>query len=243
MPGSVVIIPARYASERLPGKVLLSETGKFLIQHVWEQAIRANRPSRVIIAADDERVVKAVKSFGGEAVLTSSEHSSGTSRVAEVARDLDAEIVVDLQADEPEIEPQSIDLLIDALSNSSDTNVATLAARLRDYSLLENPNLVKVVIDLSGNALYFSRSEIPYERNYVEGGDYFFAHIGIYAYRREFLLKLVQWEPTILEKVEKLEQLRILEHGYRIRVVIIDKFHRGIDTPEDYKEFTERQKK
>jgi 3-deoxy-manno-octulosonate cytidylyltransferase (CMP-KDO synthetase) len=242
MMSSAIIIPARYTSERLPGKVLLSETGKYLIQYVWEQAHQAKRPSRVIIAADDERVVKAVKSFGGEVVLTSSEHSTGTDRVAEVARNLDAEIIVNLQGDEPEIEPASIDLLIDTLSNSPDVNIATLAARLHDYSILENPNVVKVVKDLSDNALYFSRSEIPYERSYVEGGDYFFAHIGIYAYRRDFLLQLVEWEPTLLEKVEKLEQLRILERGHKVRVVVIDRFHRGVDTPEDYKEFTERHK-
>jgi 3-deoxy-manno-octulosonate cytidylyltransferase (CMP-KDO synthetase) len=238
----VVIIPARYASTRLPGKVLLSETGKYLIQHVWERAISAKRPFRVIVAADDERVVKAVKSFGGEVVLTSSEHQSGTDRIAEVARNIDAQVIVNLQADEPEIEPASIDLLVDALSNAPDVNVATLAARLHDYSVLENPNVVKVVTDLSNNALYFSRSEIPYERGYVEGGDYFFAHIGIYAYRRDFLFELIQWQPTLLERVEKLEQLRILERGHKVRVVVIDKFHRGIDTPEDYKGFTQRCK-
>jgi len=240
---SVVVIPARYASTRLPGKPLLSETGKYLIQHVYERALQAKRPSRVIVATDDERVVKAVKSFGGEVVLTSTEHASGTNRIAEVARNLDADIIVNLQGDEPEIEPAAIDLLVDAFLNSPDVNVATLAARLHDYSILENPNVVKVVKDFSDNALYFSRSEIPYERSYVEGGDYFFAHIGIYAYRRDFLLNLAQWQPTLLENVEKLEQLRILERGHSIRVVVIDGFHRGIDTPEDYKQFTERQKK
>ncbi|MFH1421760.1 MAG: 3-deoxy-manno-octulosonate cytidylyltransferase [Planctomycetota bacterium] len=239
----VVIIPARYASTRLPGKPLLSETGKYLIQHVYEQARKSEKVSEVIVATDDDRIVKAVKSFGGRVELTSTNHHTGTDRIAEVSAKIDSQIIINIQGDEPEIEPASIDLLIDALSASpAEIPVATLAARISDYSMLENPNIVKVVTDLQNNALYFSRSEIPYERTYIENENYFLVHIGIYAYKRDFLMKFVKWAETPLEKIEKLEQLRILEHSCKIKVVPVEQFHKGIDTLEDYKLFVERYK-
>jgi len=248
----LVCIPARYSSVRFPGKVLAKDTGKFLIQHTWEQACRADLPERVIIAADDSRIVDAAKSFGAECVLTSPEHKSGTDRIAETVADIKTGIVINLQADEPEFEPADIDYLATLLIDNPDCPMATLAADFKDSSQIANPNIVKVVVSSienqisgSGTAIYFSRSVIPYDREQSGIGKVqnYLRHLGIYAYRRDFLLKITSLSQTPLEKIEKLEQLRAIENGYKIIVGKVEHTCEGIDTPQQYAEFVERYKK
>jgi 3-deoxy-manno-octulosonate cytidylyltransferase (CMP-KDO synthetase) len=238
---AVIVIPARYASSRLPGKPLLRQTGKYLIQHVYERALLARRADAVVIATDDPRIAAAAGHFGGRVVLTRRDHPSGTDRVAEVARGLDAEIVVNLQGDEPLIDPASLDLLIDLLRHSPDADMATLAAPLATAEQWHNPHCVKVVCDESGRALYFSRSPIPFVR---DGGPdlaarpaRFLQHVGLYAYRRDFLLRLAALPPHPLEQLEKLEQLRALAHGCRIPVGLVERPTLGVDTYDDYLRF------
>lgn len=238
----VVIIPARYQSTRLPGKMLLDETGKYLVQHVYEQALKARLPQEVVIATDDERILSAVTSFGARAVLTSASHGTGTQRVAEAAGGLKADIVVNVQGDEPEIAPELIDRLIEVLENEEGENVATAAFRFSDAKRAADPNLVKVVVDNEGRALYFSRSPLPYYQA-ADDERIYFGHVGVYAYRKEFLLKLTTMEQTPLEAAEKLEQLRVLESGYGIKVIVTEHPHTGIDTREDYDRFVEQWKK
>ncbi len=240
---AVAVIPARYASTRFPGKPLVQETGKYLIQHVCEQVSRAKSISKVIVATDDTRIIAAVQSFGGHAVMTRTDHPSGTDRVAEVAGGLDADIIVNVQGDEPELEPDSIDQLVALLTDNPNVSVGTLAAPFPIGKDPTDPNAVKVVLDARGNAIYFSRSLIPYPRDL--GGkankpDNWLLHLGIYAYRRMFLLELASLAPTPLEMREKLEQLRILEHGCSIAVAVVDESPIGIDTPEDYAAFVRR---
>jgi 3-deoxy-manno-octulosonate cytidylyltransferase (CMP-KDO synthetase) len=237
----VVVIPARYASTRLPGKPLLRQTGKYLVQHVYEQALRARSAGLVIVATDDPRIAAAVAGFGGKAVLTRRDHPSGTDRVAEAARRLDADVIVNLQGDEPLIDPAALDLLPALLARDPDADVATLAAPLASAEQWRNPNCVKVVCDAAGRALYFSRSPIPF----VRGGEPDFAarparflqHLGTYAYRRSFLFSLASLPPEPLEELEKLEQLRVLAVGRRIRVGVVEHAAAGVDTPEDYERF------
>jgi 3-deoxy-manno-octulosonate cytidylyltransferase (CMP-KDO synthetase) len=238
---TAVIIPARYASSRLPGKPLLRETGKYLIQHVYERACQARNITHVIVATDDSRIATAVKSFGGRVEMTSPEHVSGTDRVAEVAHDLDADIIVNLQGDEPLIEPSAIELLPALLQHNADAPAATLAVPLTSEERWRNPNCTKVVCDDRGRALYFSRSPIPYVRDgqpdFATQPPQFLQHLGIYAYRRAFLLRLAAMEPSTLEQLEKLEQLRILALGRTIQVGIVAHSSPGVDTFEDYQEF------
>ncbi len=242
----IAVIPARYASTRFPGKPLAKETGKFLVQHVCERVARAERIDRVIVATDDERIASAVKSFGGECVMTRADHPSGTDRVAEVARTIPCDVVVNVQGDEPEIEPGAIDLLASLACDGSNP-MATLACpfaaagRGGIVAEVDDPNCVKVVV-ADGRALYFSRSPIPYRRDgsVIEAGPYL--HLGVYAYRREFLLELATLKPTPLERVEGLEQLRVLEHGRAIAVGVVERAAVGIDTPADYSAFVERFK-
>lgn len=241
---AVAIIPARYASSRFPGKLLARETGKYLIQHVYEQAGRATKLSEVIIAADDRRIVDAVQSFGGKVTLTRPDHPSGTDRVAEVATSLDAELIVNVQGDEPEIEPAYIDQLVDLMKSDPAAPIGTLACPFPVGSDPSDPNAVKVVLDNRCRALYFSRALIPYPRD--TGGKpaqpgRWLLHLGIYAYRRDFLLKLATLPPTPHEKEEKLEQLRVLENGFPIAVGIVNQATVGIDTPDDYAAFVKRQ--
>ncbi|UCE99976.1 MAG: 3-deoxy-manno-octulosonate cytidylyltransferase [Planctomycetota bacterium] len=238
-------IPARYSSTRFTGKVLAKDTGKFLIQHTYEQACLAKLPDNVIIAADDERIAEAAKSFGAECILTSPDHKSGTDRIAEAVADIDTEIVVNLQADEPEIDPENIDFLADLLIKNPDYQMATLAADFQHAEQIADPNIVKVIIDCDDRAIYFSRAPIPYDREETGLGEVqqYLRHIGIYAYRKEFLLKITALPQTPLEKTEKLEQLRALENGFDILVGKIKHTCEGIDTPEQYAEFTERYKK
>jgi 3-deoxy-manno-octulosonate cytidylyltransferase (CMP-KDO synthetase) len=241
----LAVIPARYSSSRFPGKILAKDTGKFLIQHTYERACSAKLPEKVLIAADDEKVVEAAKGFGAEWVLTSIDHQSGTDRIAEAVADLDAEIVVNLQGDEPEIDPANIDYLAKLLIDNPDYPMATLAAAFETPELVADPNIVKVIMDRNGRAIYFSRSVIPYDRDKSGIGDVqlYLKHVGIYAYRKPFLLEITALPQTPLEKIEKLEQLRAIEHGYGILVGIVEHTSDGIDTREQYAEFVERYRK
>ena len=240
-----VCLPARYNSTRFPGKVLAKDTGKFLIQHTYEQACLAELPQKVIIAADDKRIVAAAESFGAECVLTSPEHKSGTDRIAEAVRDLDVEIILNLQADEPEIDPANIDRVAELLLHNPDVPMATLAAEFQNPDQITNPNIVKVITDTKGCAIYFSRAPIPYDRKTSGIGNVsqYLRHIGIYAYRKDFLLKVTALPQTPLEKIEKLEQLRAIENGFAILVAKVEHVCSGIDTPQQYAEFVKRYMK
>jgi 3-deoxy-manno-octulosonate cytidylyltransferase (CMP-KDO synthetase) len=238
---TVIVIPARYASSRLPGKPLLRQTGKYLVQHVYDRACQARRATAVIVATDDSRIAAAVRGFGGRVAMTRRDHPSGTDRVAEVARGLDADVVVNLQGDEPLIDPDSLDLLADLLTRDPGADMATLAVPLPSIEAYQNPNCVKVVTDVNGRALYFSRSPIPFVRDgapdFAARPARFLQHLGLYAYRKEFLLKLATLPPQPLEKLEKLEQLRVLALGRPILVGTIERAGIGVDTYEDYEEF------
>ncbi len=241
-----IVIPARYGSTRLPGKPLLKSTGKYLIQHVYEQACQAKQASEVIVATDDSRIVAAVKSFGGRVVVTRRDHPSGTDRVAEVARGLDVDIVVNLQGDEPLIDPAALDRLPELLIQDRDAQLATLAAPLQSLDEYRNPNVVKVVCDRQGRALYFSRSPIPMTRDgepdLTLNSQLFLQHLGLYAYRRQALLELAALPPAPLEQAEKLEQLRVLAMGWKIQVGIVAHSGCGVDTLEDYRAFVARHR-
>jgi 3-deoxy-manno-octulosonate cytidylyltransferase (CMP-KDO synthetase) len=244
---TAIIIPARFASSRLPGKPLLRATGKYLIQHVYEQACQA-RADAVIVATDDERIRQAVESFGGRVAMTRGDHASGTDRVAEVAKNLDADVIVNLQGDEPLIDPATLNLLPDLLAKDSQADMATLAVPIRSLERFHDHNCVKVVCDRQGRALYFSRSPIPFVRDRQPDftSSQFLQHLGLYAYRRNFLLQLAGLPMEPLEELEKLEQLRVLALGRHIQVGIVTHAGRGVDTPEDYdafvKDYTQTQK-
>jgi len=241
----VAVIPARYSSTRFAGKVLAKDTGKFLIQHTYERACLAKLPEKVIIAADDEKVAAAAETFGAECVLTSPDHQSGTDRIAEAVADMDVEIIVNLQGDEPEIDPGNIDYLAKMLIDNPDCPMATLAAEFQNAWQVSDPNIVKVIIGCNNKAIYFSRSPIPYDREKSGVGDVkqYLRHIGIYAYRKKFLQEITALPQTPLEKIEKLEQLRAIENGYSILVGKVKHTCDGIDTPEQYAEFVKRYKK
>ena len=237
---TAIVIPARYASTRLPGKPLLQETGTLLIQHVYEQAQRCQRADAVIVATDDSRIRDAVTSFGGRAVMTREDHPSGTDRIAEVAMQLDHDVIVNLQGDEPQFDPAGLDQLIGLLAGAPQANSATLATPIRDVAQYQSPNAVKVVRDDTGRALYFSRSPIPCYRDGLPENlsePWALLHLGVYAYRRDFLLRLAKTPPHPLEQAEKLEQLRVLGLGEMMLVGIVPVAHKGIDTPEDYAGF------
>ena len=226
------VIPARYASTRLPGKPLADIAGKPMIQRVYEQAKKAVHPAMVLVAADHPLVADAVTGFGGEVMMTSTDHPTGTDRLAEVARAFPGfDVIINVQGDEPLIEPSVIDQLAAAFAEEPDLLMATLKTRA-DEAEYNNPNAVKVVTGLNDYALYFSRSLLPYPRVRSENFNVY-KHIGIYAYRRDFLLTYAALAPTPLEKAESLEQLRALEHGYRIKVLETSFKPVGVDTPED----------
>jgi 3-deoxy-manno-octulosonate cytidylyltransferase (CMP-KDO synthetase) len=229
---AIAIIPARFHSTRFPGKPLAEVGGKTLIEHVYRRVEKATLVSRIVVATDDERIADAVQRFGGTAVITRRDHPSGTDRLAEAAQDFDSDwLVANIQGDEPLIEPSEIDGAI-AVARSADAEMVTLMTRL-DPAQADDPNRVKVVTDRRGMALYFSRSRIPSTGTC-------FLHLGLYVYRVGFLKKFTKLERTPLELAERLEQLRALEHGCRIRVVEVDNESWGIDTPEDLKRFRER---
>ena len=246
-PVSFIVIPARLASTRLPRKLLLRETGKPVIQHTYESASRARKPRGLCVAADHPEIAAAVRAFGGEVRMTDPAAASGTDRVAEVARSLaDVDILVNVQGDEPEIRGESIDLAVQLLEQNPRAVMSTLATPIRDEARWRDPACVKVVLDDAGRALYFSRAPIPFPREWnpallAAEPPCFFQHLGLYAYRREFLLELAELPPARLEQLEKLEQLRVLAAGGTIQVGRVDEPTRGIDTPEDYREFVSRQ--
>ncbi|MBM4015021.1 MAG: 3-deoxy-manno-octulosonate cytidylyltransferase [Planctomycetes bacterium] len=237
----VAVIPARLGSTRLPEKALLHESGKYLVQHVWERVRNARTIARTIVATDHERIAAAVRSFGGEVVMTAPTHPSGTDRVAEVARTIAAEgeLVVNVQGDEPEIDGADLDLLVDALATDHDCAIATLSTPFRSAADAAADSTVKVVVDAAGRALYFSRSLIPHGAA-VGGAAPPAKHRGVYAFRREALLAAAGLPVAALERQERLEQLRWLHHGLRIRVVATPRDGIGIDTPEDYRRFLQR---
>jgi len=224
------VIPARYASSRFPGKPLSTLAGKSVLQHVYERASEARYISRLVIATDDDRIARAARAFGAPVIMTREDHISGTDRVAEAASTAEEKIVVNIQGDEPLIDPAAIDAAVLGLINNDESQMATLAKRIEHPSEIDNPNVVKVVVARNGNAIYFSRSPIPFNRS---GNAAYYKHIGLYVYRRDFLLSYSSLPLGPLEQVECLEQLRALENGYSIRVVETEYESLGVDTPED----------
>ena len=242
-PRTVGVVPARLASSRFPEKVLKSETGKPLVVHVLEQARRATQLDRVVVAADHPRIVAAVEAAGGEAILTREDHPNGTSRLAEVASSIPAEIFVNIQGDEPEIEPETIDAAVELLRHSPWAEVATVATPFAPGESVADPNLVKVVLGAGGRAIYFSRAPIPFHRDSASGAPPRatpLRHVGLYAYRTPFLETFVTWPPAALEETESLEQLRVLERGHGIAVAVRPTASHGIDTAEQYAAFVAR---
>jgi len=240
---TAIVIPARYQSKRLPGKPLLRQTGKYLVQHVYERACQCRRASQVVVATDDCRIEAAVRSFGGQVVLTRRDHPSGTDRVAEVARGLDADLIINLQGDEPLVDPASLDLLAELLESNREAQMATLAVPLQSAEQWHDPNCVKVVLDSFGRALYFSRSPIPFVRDgqpdFTLQPPRFLQHLGLYAYRRPYLLSLAALPPEPLEELEQLEQLRVIALGHSIQVGIVRQRAVGVDTYADYQRFVQ----
>jgi 3-deoxy-manno-octulosonate cytidylyltransferase (CMP-KDO synthetase) len=228
------VIPARYASSRLPGKVLADLGGKPMIQHVWERAKQARSLSEVYIACDDQRVFSVSRNFGAKAIMTAPELASGTDRIAAAVKDIEADIVLNIQGDEPLIHFETIESLALGLKNEKDCTMATVVRMMADPADVLNPNVVKVVLDHNGFALYFSRSVIPFDR---DGGDFsrltYYKHFGLYAYRKNFLLAFHQLPFSHLEQTERLEQLRVLEAGYKIKTVTTPHDSISVDTKED----------
>ncbi len=233
MSGTTIVIPARWGSVRFPGKALVKVLGKPLVQHTWERCLASKRATQVIVATDDMRIAEAAFDFGAEVAMTSPKHPTGSDRLAEVAEKLRrCSHVINVQGDEPTISPRLIDRLIKEIESDPKLEMITAATPFAHSEAASDPNNVKVVINRSGDALYFSRSLIPFDR---DGGSKSLPlhHLGIYGYRRKFLLEFVTWKPTSLETSEKLEQLRALEHGARIRVVKTKERAVGVDTPAD----------
>jgi 3-deoxy-manno-octulosonate cytidylyltransferase (CMP-KDO synthetase) len=233
MPSVVGVIPARYGSSRLPGKALVELQGKPLLYYVYHRSCRARSLHRVLIATDDERIRKVATAFGAEVVMTKKEHRSGTDRIAEAIQDQNADIIINIQGDEPLIDYRQIDQTVTLLQEDESADIATLKTPISSVEELMDPNLVKVVTDENGYALYFSRAPIPYNRSNPRSFEHCFIHVGLYAYRRDFLMKFTQWGPSKLEKLEALEQLRALEHGARIKVGLTNDHIFGVDTPQD----------
>ncbi len=245
----VAVIPARFGSTRFPGKSLALIQGRPMIQWVHERALRSRLVQRVVVATDDERIAAAVRAFGGEAVMTSPDHATGTDRIAEVARSLACDIVVNVQGDEPLIRPEMIDEAVRPLAEDPSIEMGTLAREITDPAETADPNVVKVVLDARGFALYFSRAPIPWDRDGWAGRTELAAltaspgrykHIGLYVYRRDFLLAYAALPQTPLEQQEKLEQLRALEHGRRIRVAVTAHDSLGVDMPDDLGKILQR---
>ena len=230
----LAIIPARYASTRFPGKIIASLAGKPLVAHTYARTCEARLVSDVVVATDDVRVVEALKPYDVRVVMTRADHPSGTDRIAEVAASMDAEIVVNVQGDEPLIDPNTIDAVVQSLLDQPEVQMATARHRIVDPERITDPNVVKVVCNAKGHALYFSRCPIPYVRDGRESNPTcYWQHIGLYGYRRYFLLRFARMEQTELEQLEKLEQLRALESGFPIAVVETKYESIGVDTPAD----------
>lgn len=247
-PISHIVIPARLASSRLPGKLLLRETGKSLLEHTYDAACRASRPSGVCVAADHPEIAAEVKRFGGEVMMTDPFCASGTDRVAEVAGRLTGvDIFVNVQGDEPELSGHDIDQVVELLEQNPHAMMSTLATPIRTLDKLQDPACVKVVFNDAGQAMYFSRSIIPRPRDWDDAlleaeTPHFFQHLGLYAYRRKLLLELAQLPRPAIEQLENLEQLRVLHAGHPILVGVTQRASIGIDTPEDYRSFVARMK-
>ncbi len=243
-----LVIPARRRSTRLPDKLLLRETGKSVLQHTYEAACQTRCPQTILIATDDDQIAAEARRFGARVVMTSPNCASGTDRVAEAVRENDrSSVVVNLQGDEPEIDPAAVDSLIESLWANPSASMATLATPIRDQTLLEDPACVKVVFDFAGQALYFSRSPIPHVRDGQDDllestSPLFYQHIGVYAYRRDLLMRIALLPPGRMEQLENLEQLRVLENGEKIVITVVDEPSRGIDTPADYAAFVSRRR-
>ena len=246
------VIPARYASTRFEGKALADIMGKPMVQHVYERTCRAALVSEVIVATDDPRIEAAVKAFGGRVEMTSISHETGTDRLAEVAERIDSEIIVNVQGDEPLIEPAMIDEAIQPLLDDENIVMGTLKSRVRNLHDFLSPNVVKVITDCNRFALYFSRSPLPFFRDkwddlkdeaFASGRLLCHKHVGMYVYRRDFLIRYARMPQTHLERAEKLEQLRVLENGYRIRVVETEYESIGVDSPPDLEKVLEKLRK
>jgi len=245
----IAVIPARYDSTRFPGKALALIRDKPMIQWVYEQTRLSHLINRVIVATDDDRIRRVVSAFGGEAIMTSTSHTTGTDRIAEVARNLACGIIVNVQGDEPLIQPEMIDSAIEPLLTDPSVPMGTLCKQIANREEVFDPNVVKVVFDRNGFALYFSRAPIPWDRDKWAGKKIFsdmtldgtlFKHIGLYVYRRDFLLAYSGLKQTALERAEKLEQLRALEHGYRIKVTVTEHESFGVDIPDDLSKILQR---
>lgn len=243
---TAIVIPARLGSTRLPEKMLLAETGKTLVQHTWESAQSARRADAVFLATDSPRIADVAREFGARVEMTDVSHSSGTDRIAEVAgRHPEFDLWVNLQGDEPEMAAANIDLAVGSILADPDVEVSTVATPLREHAMLDDPAVVKVVLDRMGRALYFSRSPIPHPRNFdaamlAADPPVWLMHLGLYVYRRNFLLGISGLPASSAEKTESLEQLRVLQAGYRIAVAVAPTGSRGIDTPADYRAFVKR---
>jgi len=233
---TVIIIPARYGSSRLEGKPLLKAGGKYIIEWVWNKAIKCDGIDRVIVATDDDRIYNACKEFGAEVEMTSNQHKSGSDRIAEVVkRHPEIAYIINVQGDEPLIEPANIELVRKGVVEDINADISTLVREITDKDEVNNPNLVKCIFDINNYAMYFSRSKIPYERN--EGKSKFYGHLGIYGYKREALFKMTSLPQTTYEMAESLEQLRALQNGMKIKVNIVENIPVGIDTIEDFEKF------
>jgi 3-deoxy-manno-octulosonate cytidylyltransferase (CMP-KDO synthetase) len=228
------IIPARYASTRLSGKPLLKLGGKTIIELVYLNSLKSKYLDSIYVATDDERIFNAVEKFGGNAIMTSIRHKSGTERIIEASKNINCEIIVNIQGDEPFINPKTIDKIINCLIQEKKINIATAATRIISDKDINDPNTVKVVFDKNNNALYFSRAQIPYYRN-SSSKKIYYKHIGLYGYRKSFLLNYNKLEESNLERMESLEQLKFLENGEKIKVIITKSDSLSIDTIEDYK--------
>jgi 3-deoxy-manno-octulosonate cytidylyltransferase (CMP-KDO synthetase) len=234
-PGKVVVvIPARYGSTRLPGKPLVLLGGQTMIQRVYDRAKSAKKVDQVIVATDDDRIVQAVISFGGEARMTRPDHRTGTERVAEVAAHVDGDVFVNVQGDEPLLDPAAVDTAVEALLENAETAVATVATPIKTPSDIMDPNVVKVVLDFDENALYFSRAPIPWVRDTNNGMEVrHMKHLGLYVFRRDALLEYPTLPQGVLEKIEQLEQLRWMENGTKIRVAEVEHDAVSVDVPDD----------
>jgi 3-deoxy-manno-octulosonate cytidylyltransferase (CMP-KDO synthetase) len=239
---AAAVVPARFASSRFPGKPLADLTGKPMIVHVLERAAECRTVGRIVVATDDERILRAVQAVGFEARMTRADHPNGTSRIAEVAGTLEEDLVVNIQGDEPQIEPALVDRTVELLASRPDVPMATLVSPFAPGEDPSNPNVVKCVRAADGRALYFSRSLVPYDRDRAPGAARPMKHVGLYVYRREFLRTFAALAPTPLERTESLEQLRVLEHGHSILCAEGEAHFTGIDTPEQYAAFVERMR-
>ncbi|HOW87199.1 MAG TPA: 3-deoxy-manno-octulosonate cytidylyltransferase [Candidatus Omnitrophota bacterium] len=237
---AIGVIPARLGSTRLSEKILRSVAGKPMIQHVWERAKQAKKFEDVIIATDDARIEACVRGFGGKACMTRKDHPNGTSRIAEVTERFKQDIVINIQGDQPLVDPKALDEMVSIFEKEKNVEMLTLAVRMTDKASYENPNVVKVVCDAEGNALYFSRAAIPFFQGKQDCAFSFLKHLGVYGYRRDFLKEFIGWGPGVLENTEKLEQLRVLERGRSIRVIETAYDFISVDTEEDLQEVEKR---